>query len=124
MEADLGEVARDDFAAMEAGQWMIPAPDAFGSQFTREQTQEHVTDLGFDLTSLETRTVTGLVAGSTADQAGIREGDVILEAPAGSEIAKSSGEEITLMLQRADATLQVIYAPRGKTVPSYRWTPA
>ncbi|GAA1664195.1 hypothetical protein GCM10009733_072440 [Nonomuraea maheshkhaliensis] len=73
VEAELGVTGRDDFAVMEAGRWTIPAPDVLDPHFTREQTQEYVTELGFDLASLETRIVSGLIAGWAAEEAGIRE---------------------------------------------------
>ncbi|MEU6408168.1 hypothetical protein [Microbispora sp. NPDC046933] len=118
---ELGETARRDFAAMGAGEWIVPASEAFGPRFVREEIRDHVTELGFAIPSLETRVVTGLVAGSAAELAGVREGDRILDGPAGSEIARGSLERVSLTLQREDRTFEVAYDPSGAEVRSYRW---
>ncbi|MEV4363179.1 hypothetical protein [Nonomuraea sp. NPDC049625] len=122
--AELGEQARRDFAALEAGEWMVPASDALGPPFRREDLRDRVAEVGFDLGSMETGVVAGLVAGSAADRAGMREGDRILAGPSGSDLAKGSPAEVTFTLGRGSRRLEVSYEPRGAEVASYRWVPA
>ncbi|MFC5827294.1 hypothetical protein [Nonomuraea insulae] len=78
-------------------------------------------ELGFDLAGLETRCVTGLVAGSAAERAGVREGDRVLDGPAGSRVIKGGLDTVSLTLQRGGRTFEVIYKPRGAEARSYRW---
>ncbi|MBB5783337.1 hypothetical protein [Nonomuraea jabiensis] len=122
--AELGDGARDDFAAMQAGEWVVPPADAFGSRFAREEIRPRVAEPGFALTRLETCVVTDLVAGSAAERAGVREGDRILAGPAGSELANGRLEEVSLTLRRGGRTFEVTYEPVGAEVRSYRWTVA
>jgi predicted metalloprotease with PDZ domain len=119
--AELGEAARVDFAAMESGEWVVPADGAFGSGYAREEILDHVIELGFDLAGLETRRVAGLVAGSAAERAGVREGDRILDAPAGSRVVHGGLNTVSLTLQRDGRTFEVAYEPRGAEVCSHRW---
>ncbi|MGW0196133.1 PDZ domain-containing protein [Nonomuraea sp. NPDC003201] len=98
--AELGERARRDFAALEAGEWMVPASDALGPRFRREDLRDRVAEVGFDLAGMETGVVAGLVAGSAAVRAGMREGDRILAGPSGSDLAKGSPAEVTFTLAR------------------------
>jgi predicted metalloprotease with PDZ domain len=120
--AELGEQGRTDFEALVAGEWIIPAPDALGPRFTRHMIEDYPLDYGFDTSSIPTRVVTGLVAGSVAEQAGVREGDRILSIPNFSDVERAPWEEIDMTLGRGDATLRVHYLPQGGRVRSYAWT--
>ncbi len=120
--AELGEQGRTDFEALLAGEWIVPAPDALGPRFTRRTIEDYPLDFGFDTSSIPTRVVTGLVAGSVAEQAGVREGDRILSIPNFSDVERAPWEAIDLTLGRGDTTLHVHYIPQGARVRSYAWT--
>ncbi len=122
--AELGAQGRADFAAMVAGEWIIPAPDALGPGFTRRAIEDYPLDFGFDTSSIPTRVVTGLAAGSVAEQAGAQEGDRILSIPNFSQIEHAPWNEIELTLGRGDTTLRVRYIPQGAGVRSYAWSSA
>jgi M61 glycyl aminopeptidase len=120
--AELGsDAARAGFEAMAAGEWIVPAPDALGASFTRREVADHVTDAGFDLDSLVTGKVSGLVPGSAAEQAGVREGDLIRSGPNRAQAVHGGREPIELTLQRDGLTLTVTYNPWGAPVRSYEW---
>jgi hypothetical protein len=122
--AELGEQGRHDFAAMVAGAWIIPAPDALGPRFTRHPIADYPLDFGFATSSIPTQVVTGLVAGSVAEQAGVREGDRLLSMPNFSEIERAPWNPIALTLGRGETTLRVHYIPQGAAVRSYAWVQA
>jgi M61 glycyl aminopeptidase len=119
--AELGERGRRDLEALAAGEWITPPPDALGPHFTRREVESAPLDLGFTSASVVTRVVAGLVAGSPAEQAGVREGDRILNTPSFSEMEREPWKPIDLTLERADSTLHVQYIPLGKPVRSYEW---
>ncbi|MBP2329246.1 hypothetical protein JOF56_009631 [Kibdelosporangium banguiense] len=120
--AELGETARSDFEAMRTGQRIVPPPDALGPRFTLTEVPDHMSELGFAITSLESRVVTGLIAGSAAETAGVAEGDRILAGPTGSDVSRGVGT-IVLKLQRGTRTLTVDYAPIGAETSTYQWAP-
>ncbi len=78
--------------------------------------------LGFARASLnDERIVRGVVAGSAAAQAGMRDGDAIVEV---SDVAKARADEaqtLTLTLRRGESRTTVTYLPRGAVVEGYRW---
>lgn len=121
---ELGEQGRNDFAAMVAGEWIIPPSDALGPRFTCHPIEDYPLDFGFATSSIPMRVVTGLVAGSVAEQAGVREGDRLLSIPNFSEIESAPWKAIELTLGRGDTTLRVRYIPQGPAVRSYAWTRA
>lgn len=118
---ELGEQGRRDFDAMAAGAWIIPASDALGPRFMRRETADAPLDLGFATSSYTSRVVSGLVAGSTAERAGVREGDRILSIPNFSSMEQAPWIAIELTLARGDSTLRVRYVPQGARVRSYEW---
>jgi len=121
--AELGEAGGKGLDDMLAGKLIIPPSDAFGPCFAREESQVRRFELGFTRESLfdEPRVVNGLVAGSEAEKAGIREGDTILQ-PVPLEEAQSDPEKtLKLQLSRDGKTFDVEYLPRGETVTTYLW---
>ena len=78
--------------------------------------------LGFARASLnDDRIVRGVVAGSAAAQAGVRDGDAIVEV---SDVAKARADDaqtLTLTLRRGESRTTVTYLPRGAAVEGYRW---
>lgn len=119
--AELGEQGRRDVASMAAGEWIIPASDALGPRYRRREIEDAPLDLGFATASYTTRVVAGLVPGSVAERAGVREGDRILSMPNFSTMEQAPWRETDLTLGRGDATLRVRYVTQGTKVRSYEW---
>lgn len=118
---ELGDAAVEDFAAMAAAKTIVPPSDALGPRYTLEAFPSRLVELGFAISSLETRVVTDLVPGSQADQAGVRNGDRIVDAPGGHAVARSRLHDVQLTLERGSETVRVTYAPEGDEVVAYRW---
>jgi len=121
--AELGAPGAEALDAMLAGELMVPPGGAFGPCFERRSKVLRRFELGFDRASLfeQPRVVTGLVAGSEADRAGIREGDIILQ-PVPLEKAQSEPDEtVKLQLRRQDREFEIEYLPRGEAVQGYLW---
>lgn len=121
--AELGDDARTRFQDMMAGALQIPPSNAFGPCFEREETPSRVFQLGFDASTLSTqdRIVTGLVEGSTAQAAGLRNGDRILEPVALEAVQSDPTRTLTLSVGREDETFTLEYLPRGEDVIVYTW---
>jgi hypothetical protein len=79
-------------------------------------------DLGFDTASVASRIVSGLVPGSVAERAGVRDGDYIVRIPNFSDMERAPREEIEVRLRRAGSDLSVHFTPVGPPVRSYEWT--
>ena len=123
LEAELGEGGIRDFEAMLAGETVLPPADAFGPCFTRVQKPLRRFDLGFDPEVLVSpdRIVRGLKPGSTAEAAGLRGGDRILNRFPQDAMQGDQQATLTLQIERGEERLAVTYLPRGETVQAYQW---
>ena len=121
--ADLGDEAKRDYDAMVAGTVLVPPENAFGPCFKPAKHRERPYILGFDQASLsgERKVIRGMVAGSAAATAGLREGDVVVEADDVLEVQKDSENLMKLKVKRGDNVVAIEYLPRGEPIDSYRW---
>lgn len=119
---ELGDQGAEGFAALDAGEWVVPPTDALGSRFTRHEITDHVMELGFDFAAVQKGVVTGLRPDSAAAHAGIHEGDRLLRVPTNSELTNGGTVEVSLTLERDERTFEVTYKPVGALVRSFRWS--
>jgi hypothetical protein len=126
LKADLGDEGIAAFEAMLKGGVVLPPSDAFGPQFHRVQKPLRRFDLGFDPASLLARPkiVKGLIPGSKAEAAGLRNGDEILNSFSQDGLQGDQNAFLTLDVRRGEEELHLRFQPRGETVPAYQWEPA
>ena len=120
---ELGAAGSEAMDNMLAGKRVVPPSNAFGPCFTRLEKTLRRFELGFERESLfdEPRIVKGLVEGSGAAQAGIQDGDLILQ-PVPLEEAQSDPEKtLQLQMRRGDEKFEVEFLPRGESVRGYLW---
>ncbi len=120
---ELGAPAVARFRASLAGAMPLPASDAFGPCFARTTARLRRYEVGFDPSVFRgrRRIVRGLVPGSAADIAGLRNGDEILTPIAQDAIQGDQTQVLTLPIRRPGRTLTIAYLPRGETVDAYQW---
>jgi predicted metalloprotease with PDZ domain len=120
---ELGEPGRQQFRDMLAGKLMLPGPGAFGPCFTRTTRPLRRYELGFDTEVLvqPRKIIHGLVAGSAAEKAGVRNGDEIVKPVPQDRIQGDQTATITLQIRRDDQILTVTYLPRGEMMDAYQW---
>lgn len=125
LRAELGDKGLAEFDAMLAGGTVLPPSDAYGPGFRRVSQPLRRYDLGFDIASLQARPkiVHGLVKGSNADQAGLKEGDEILNSFPQDALQGDQQAYVTLDVKRASQTKHIRYQPRGEIVQAYQWVP-
>lgn len=123
IKAELGDDGIARFEAMLDGATVLPPSDAFGPQFRRIQKPLRRFDLGFDPASLLARPkiVKGLVRGSNAETAGLRDGDEILNTFSQDGMQGDQQAWLDLKVKRGEQTLAVRYRPRGEEVMAYQW---
>ncbi|MGI5441708.1 hypothetical protein ACQEV4_31375 [Streptomyces shenzhenensis] len=119
--AELGEAGSRDYEAMTAGARILPATDCLAPRFVAREVDIRQLNVGFDYTSLRTRTVTGVVAGGPADRAGVRDGDEIVDSPPPHGLPQRPVSEISLTLKRGEEMLRVHYEPLGELAPGRLW---
>lgn len=121
--AELGPQAREEHAAMMAGKLLVPPSDAYGPCFRREAASFPRFELGFDPASLAAspRIVKGLVPGSNAEKAGVRDGDEVTEAVVLDAVQSKADAVISFKVRRNGGEQQVTYLPRGAAGEGYRW---
>nr|WP_231708256.1 peptidase M61 [Sphingomonas populi] len=123
LAAELGQPGIQSFEAMLAGQTVLPPSNAFGVRFERVKLPLRRWQLGFDPASTTTspKIVRGLIPGSNAALAGLRNGDRITaafpqDAPQGDQHAT-----LDLKIERDGKPMVVHYLPRGETVLAWQW---
>lgn len=123
LERELGSAAVADFRAFLNGIMPLPVSDAFGPCFRRTTAPLRRYEVGFDPAVLAQprRIVRGVVAGSAAYDAGLRDGDEIVDPVPQDGIQGDQHQLLTLKLRRADQTFSITYLPRGETVEAYQW---
>ena len=119
----LGEDGRKLHEGMVAGALMLPEPGDFGPCFTRTTAKVRRFELGFEPKSLvgTTKTIRGLMAGSEAAKAGLKDGDVVTYAVAMDAVQGDPDQTLTLKVTREGKTFPLTYLPRGEAVPVYQW---
>jgi hypothetical protein len=101
----------------------LPRTNAFGPCFQRTSKTMRRYEPGFDPVVLteSPRIVHGLVRGSAAEAAGLRNGDEIVKPVPQDRIQGLQNENIHLAVRRGDSTMDISYLPRGETVPAWQW---
>jgi membrane-associated protease RseP (regulator of RpoE activity) len=67
------------------------------------------------------RIVRGLVSGSAAERAGLRNGDQIVKPVPQDGIQANQTEILHLEIKRDGKVFSLSYLPRGETVQAYQW---
>ncbi|MDX1379479.1 MAG: peptidase M61, partial [Xanthomonadales bacterium] len=121
--AELGPPGGAALDAMLGGALVVPPSDAFGPCFERRASVLRRFELGFDREALvtEPRIVGGLVEGSAAAQAGLENGDEILQPVALEEAQSTPDLELELKVRRGERELTIGYLPRGESVDGWLW---
>ena len=119
----LGSRGVAQFHAMMSGKLVLPPSDAFGPCFERTTAPLRRYQLGFDSQVLmePARIVRGLIPGSAAARAGLRDGDRIVKPVPQDAIQAQQRTTLTLLIERGGKTFPITYLPRGATVPAYQW---
>lgn len=119
----LGEDGRKLHQSMMAGGLMLPQADDFGPCFTRTTAKVRRFELGFEPKSLvgTTKTIRGLMPGSEAAKAGLRDGDVVTYAVAMDGVQGDPNQTLTLKVTRDGKTFPLTYLPRGELTEIYQW---
>lgn len=122
--AELGEAGGQLTADMLAGGLMLPESDAFSPCFARITRPFRRFELGFEPRSLvgHVKTIAGLIPGSEAEMAGLKNGDVVTYAVAMDSVQGDPERTLTLQVTRDGATFPITYLPRGEWVEAYQWT--
>jgi hypothetical protein len=125
LEKELGPSSLTEFdAIIIRGEDFVPDSDAFGPCFKRIPAKLRVFELGFDqrksLYTAEKR-ITGLVKGSAAEQAGLQNGDQVLNKVDLRALRNDESRRIKLEVRRGDKILEIEYLPRGESVDGYKW---
>jgi predicted metalloprotease with PDZ domain len=120
---ELGSAGIAQFRAMLAGAAPLPPSDAFGPCFRRVSKPLRRYQLGFDPKVLvePRRIVRGIIAGSAAQKAGLRNGDEILKPVGQDHIQGDQMGVLTLQVRRGGKEMEIRYLPRGETVSAWQW---
>lgn len=123
VSAELGAAAVTDFRDMLAGKLQLPGGDVFGPCFRRTSKMLRRYELGFDPEVLveKDRIVRGLVAGSEAEKAGLRNGDRLVRPVPQDFAASSQTYKLTYPVRRGSEELTLSYLPRGEAVATPQW---
>ncbi|WP_306392548.1 hypothetical protein [Telluria beijingensis] len=120
---ELGDKGRHQFEAMMRGEPLALRSEAFGPCFRSTEVALRRYELGFtpDVLVGPRRIVRGLVPGSAADKAGIRDGDDIVKPVPQDRIQADQHATLTLRIARGGKEMDITYLPRGETVPTPQW---
>ncbi|MCM5548234.1 hypothetical protein [Xanthomonas hortorum] len=123
--AEAGRQAVADYQAMQMGKLVLPPSNAFGPCFRRVLRKTRPFDPGVAMSTFASpKKVVGLIAGSEADKAGLRNGDTVLKGGPGDALLNDPGQTMTLTIRRGAQTFDVTYLPRGAPVDTYQWEQA
>ena len=118
------DAAKAAYQAMTAGQVITPAA-RFAPCLTVTPRPTRAFELGFARASLnDDRIVRGLVKGSAAEQAGVREGDQIVTDSGVLEARNDDARSIQLTVKRDGVEHVVTYLPRGAPIQGFVWSKA
>jgi hypothetical protein len=108
---------------MLAGATPLPSSRAFGSCFRRVSRELRRYELGFEPKVLteSPRIVRGLIAGSHAERAGLRNGDEITRPVPQDDIQGRQDGVLRLEVRREGVDRTISYLPRSEQVSAWQW---
>jgi len=120
---EIGEKGKAQFEAMMAGRPIALRSEAFGPCLRSTPVALRRYELGFtpDVLIEKRRVVRGLVAGSAAEKAGIRNGDEIVKPVPQDGIQGDQKALLKLQIAREGKVMDVSYLPRGESVAVPQW---
>ena len=122
VRAELGDDGLALHQAMMAGEVMVPDSGAYGSCFRRVPAKVRRYELGYRQdVAVREGVVRGLIAGSEADKAGIREGDRIVLRTNTDGAQRDPAMTLTVQVARDGKTTRITYLPRGAAVDAFQW---
>lgn len=114
--------ARAGYDLMVGGGLLVPPAKLYAGCLKVEPYPVRPFQLGFARSSLnDARVVRDVVPGSAAEQAGLRDGDVIVDAGDINEVRKDSAKALDLTVRRGETVAKLSFLPRGAAVQGYRW---
>jgi hypothetical protein len=112
-----------EYDALHRGDLLVPVPATFsklGLKTVRKDAEKF--ELGFDVNSMRTNKVTGLIKGSRADLAGVREGDDIVGGYMVWGVADSLNNMMQVTVKRDGEEKIIKFWPRSyEKVECYMW---
>jgi predicted metalloprotease with PDZ domain len=122
LQHELGEDGVSLHKAMMSGDSLVPDSDAYSPCFRRIAAQIRRYELGYNQKRAAVDgVVEGLIAGSEADKAGIREGDKIVLRTNTDGAQRDPQMKLNVKISRAGNTVPITYLPRGAAVAGYQW---
>jgi predicted metalloprotease with PDZ domain len=119
---ELGNEGTAVHEAMMSGQTLVPESDAYSPCFRRVAAEIRRYQLGYEQKRASVEgVVVGLIPGSEADKAGIREHDSIVLRTNTDGAQRDPDMKITVKITRDGTSFPVTYLPRGEPVPGWRW---
>jgi len=120
---EIGPRGKQQFEDMMRGKLIVLASDTFGPCFRRVSVSMRRYDLGFtpDVLIESKRIVRGLIPGSNAAEAGLRNGDQIIEPVPQDAIQADQNALLHLTIRRSGQVMHIQYLPRGASVPTWQW---
>jgi hypothetical protein len=117
--AELGPEGQTRYdAVIVRGEAPAPPPSAYGPCFKTAKKAIPRFELGFDPASYKDGKLRGLVRGSAADRAGLREGDRV---KGGSATSGVTFEAVTVIVERDGKEKTISFLPQGATVDGWIW---
>jgi hypothetical protein len=119
---ELGEEGVAVHQALMSGETLVPDSDAYGPCFRRVAAEIRRYQLGYDQKrAVLEGVVVGLIPGSEADKAGIREHDGIVLRTNTDGAQRDPHRTLTVKITREGNTFPITYLPRGEPVPGWQW---
>jgi hypothetical protein len=121
--AEIGPAkAKAMYADMVAGKLLVPPKTLYAPCLKVVAFPIRSFELGFDRSSLnDDRVVRGLDPDSAAGKAGLRDGDVIVEANDINDVRKDETLPLKLVVRRGAGTVPISFLPRGPGHEGYRF---
>ncbi|CZR55587.1 uncharacterized protein PAC_05475 [Phialocephala subalpina] len=123
LRGELGEESVRKYEAMSDGEPFFDREDGvyLALNFTRSDAPQY--ELGFNESSISEHKIIGLITGSRAAEAGLKEGDEIIDGSLYGWTADSSDRKMKLKLRKEGEVVDIEYSPRTKyLVESWQWS--
>jgi hypothetical protein len=123
LRQEIGEAGPQVHRSMMTGGLMLPESGDYGPCFRRTIRKIRRFDFGFDPKSVvgPERVIQGLIPGSEAEKAGLRNGDAISYGVSLDVVQAKVNRTFTLKVTRDGKTFPITYLPRGEAVDAYQW---